>query len=585
MRGLLLSVRAVGAACAAPFRIVHAEGQVHPLNGWLAASFWRRFLALACLLLALEIMVRFGVTDLLAWTERVFPTSRYRWLFAGFLATYLGVHVLDDRYRRSVLMVSSLAAMISFSWRFAFGSLVFFLAYYVIVFASVHRWVKLGFLLAVFAGLIVVSNLLWFPELLTRHPWILLLTYTFAVSYTFRIFYFYHEARLRKFQRVPFGDFLLYFIFAPYFVIVPYMFAIPRYSTFAKGLQARDSKVEAGGVRYLMAGAALALAFFALARVYDPRTEFIAHLRAEAWLHAVAIGVLYYPITIVLSALGVAYILVGMLQVMGIDVSPAFHRPLTSTSIHDWWRRWNIHFRDFLVDIFFYPLMIRWRRRNPYLTIVVGCVSVFIVGSTFFHWIAKYYFAVNSHANVYWSIVVENSLMCVAVAVGLCLEKRRILRRPARSPTKPPQLEDPGTPVGVWFRHRLARWGQRAATYLLLLSIVVFAGYGATFAAYYQRHDRIKPRLVEAMALADAGRPDDAAAVIAADLPHLQALARMRPRDAALRLELAWMHTLPLPSANRTAQEAHWVTGRTFANPSDPWVQQLILRLRPFQER
>jgi len=375
--------------------------------------------------------------------------------------------------RKRLLLVGSLAALLWFDARFAAGSLLFLLAWYAVVFAPVHRHLKLAFLVVTYAGLMAVSNLLWFPQLLTAHPWLLTLIYAFAVSYTFRLFYFFHEMKMRKFARVPVDEFLLYFIFAPYFIIVPYMFAIPRYGQFTRGLAAAsDAKVEAAGARHLLLGAAaLALTYLAL-QLYAPRDQLMAELRAGDWPAAIGAGLLYYPVQVVVEALGVAWVLTGMVQLLGVDMRPAFHRPLGATSIHEWWRRWNTHFRDFLVDIFFYPLMLRWRKRNPYLTIVVGCASVFLVGSMVFHWIGKYWFVVASHDNVYWGMGVENLLMFVAVTIGLCLEKRRMLHKPPVHPRKPPWPVAGARILGTW---------------AFLLGVVVFAGYGATYAAYHRR--------------------------------------------------------------------------------------------------
>jgi acyl carrier protein len=57
---------------------------------------------------------------------------------------------------------------------------------------------------------------------------------------------------------------------------------------------------------------------------------------------------------------------------------------------------------------------------------------VFIVGSGFFHWSAKYYFIHGSHSRIMWGVMAENLFMFVFVAVGLCLEQRRVSKRLTR---------------------------------------------------------------------------------------------------------------------------------------------------------
>jgi D-alanyl-lipoteichoic acid acyltransferase DltB (MBOAT superfamily) len=65
-----------------------------------------------------------------------------------------------------------------------------------------------------------------------------------------------------------------------------------------------------------------------------------------------------------LIALSIASILVGMVRVLGIDLGPSFDQPLRSASVLEWWRRWNTHFRDLLVELFYYPVVMRLRRRR-----------------------------------------------------------------------------------------------------------------------------------------------------------------------------------------------------------------------------
>jgi D-alanyl-lipoteichoic acid acyltransferase DltB (MBOAT superfamily) len=525
-----------------------------------------RLAAVIAALAAVALMIRAGWTELLAWTDRLIPEWRYPWLFGGLVALYAAVMLAPPRARKPLLLIGSLAAMVWFDPRFAAGALVFLLAWYGVVFAPVHRWVKLGFLAATYAGLMAVSNLLWFPDLLLAHPWIVTLTYAFAVSFTFRLFYFFHEMKLKKFVRVPLDDFLLYFVFVPYWIIVPYMFAIPRFGQFAKGLVARDEKVETAGARYLVLGAATLAITYGLLQLYSPRDELMAAMRARDWATAAGAGLLYYPIQVVFEAIAVAWVLTGMVQLLGVDMKPAFVRPLGATSIHEWWRRWNIHFRDFLVDIFFYPLMIKWRKRNPYLTIIVGCAAVFLLGSTLFHWIGKYWFIVNSHDNFYASMSVENFLMFVAVAAGLCLEKRRMLKQPGHRPAKPPWPVAGARLLGTW---------------VFLLAVVVFAGYGATWAAYHRPIEAQQGRLDRAVELAAKGERAAAAAEIAPALPVLERQARHLPREPLRRLQLALAHTL---AGDRAAAAADLEIARAFGNLDDPHqasLWQAIDRLAP----
>ena len=561
------------------FQLVHKEGRRHPINK-LLAFFPVRFVVLALLLAALVVLNRYDVTNLMAWTDPVFPKSHYPWLFGGFLVLFACNHFASGKWRKAVLLAFSLAAMAYFSLWFAAGSLAFFGAYYLVVFSRMHRHLKLGFLCCAYIGLGVLSNLLLFPQFLMGNPWILILAYAFGVNYTFRIFYFYHEAKMRKFKRVPFVDFLLYFVFAPYFIIMPYMFAIIRYGAFAKSLNKHNESLESSGIRHILAGVIIIIIYHFAASVYAPGDELTVCLRNEQFVKAFFVGILYYPVAVVFSALRIGYVLVGLMQVLGIDILPAFRNPLMSTSIHDWWRRWNIHFREFLVDIFFYPLMIKWRRKNPYLTIVVGCMSVFVVGSTLFHWIAKYYFRMNSHENVYWSIMVENGLMCIFVAIGLCVEKHRLLNMAKRQPGKPPRLDNPEAPVWTWFAFKVRKAAMRGFTWAMLLVVVVFAGYGSTYAVYVRPLETAEKHFEEAAKLAETGALEAAADNVVGDLPTLESHVRMRPRDSALRFKLAYIYALPSPAHDPDKARLNLEMGIAFQEPGNAGQAALLAHLR-----
>lgn len=580
MRSWLIALRDRGAWLLGWLQLVHDEGDRHPLNRLLEHAAARFAMVLACAA-ALVLLERAGYTDLLAWTDRLFPRSRYPVLFAAFALVYLGLCLFGERGRKPLLLAASLAALAYFDLRFAAGSLAFLAAYYAVVFSSLRTAFKLGFLVASFAALVIAANVLWFPELHAQRPWIAAAAYGFAVNYTFRIVYFFHEARMRKYARVPLVEFLLYFVFAPYFIIVPYMLAIPRYGVFARSVGRRDPAREASGVRYLVAGVLLIVIYHHLSQLYSPRSELIAYLRADDLARATAVGVLYYPVEAVLSILGVAYVLTGMLRVFGADVAPPFQRALLSTSIHEWWRRWNVHFRDFLVDIFFYPLLVKWRKRNPYLTIVVGCASVFLVGSTLFHWLGKYYFEAGSHVNVYWGITVENTLMFVAVAIGLCLEKRRLVRAKDHPPAAPPRLDDREGSLGAWVAHAAGRAGKLAATYLFLLLVVVYAGYGATYAAYYEPVEDTAAPYARAIEALEAGDPARAGSLVADEVATLRRQVRALPREPVRRLRLALAYSVPGAWHDPAAARREVVRALPYVDRSDPEQARLLRQLWP----
>jgi hypothetical protein len=202
--------------------------------------------------------------------------------------------------------------------------------------------------------------------------------------------------------------------------------------------------------------------------VYDPRAEFFASLRARD-LGGIALHSLWhYPVAATLQTCAIAAVLVGMVRLLGIELGPSFQRPLLAQSITEFWRRWNTHFRDLLVELFYVPVVMRLRR-TPERAIVVGCISVFVVGSVLFH-LPKHYFRYGSIHPANLHIVVENIVMCAIVAFALLREAREAKARIVRPPPSPLRAS-----------LRMIR------TWIVLLVVVQYAGYGSEFAVFGER--------------------------------------------------------------------------------------------------
>jgi D-alanyl-lipoteichoic acid acyltransferase DltB (MBOAT superfamily) len=244
-----------------------------------------------------------------------------------------------------------------------------------------------------------------------------------AVGFTFRLAWLLHQVHVQRTPRLPFVDLVTYFVFAPFFVIVPYMIAIPRCDRFCAGLDRHDVSVERSGLKMIALGAALTLALAWVSRLYDPMTASLEALRAREYGLALLHGLAYYPPQVIVKAVAISSILVGMVRVLGIDLGPSFVRPELARSITQWWRRWNVHFRELLVDLFYYPVLMRYRR-HPVKATVLGCACVFLVGGFLFHW-PKTYFSAGSFLALPVGTLTEDIVMFVIVAFALLREQRR----------------------------------------------------------------------------------------------------------------------------------------------------------------
>ena len=304
-----------------------------------------RALALAALLAALWLMVETGTATLLAWTDRVFPVSRYPALFTALFMTWLAAATATTPQRRRLaLLLGSLATGVIFDPWFVAGTIAWLVPFHIVLFSSARHRVRwaFGYVLASTVVLAVLCNRDWWPEFLAAHADVSRWGYIAAVSYTFRIAWVLHQVRVQQTAWLPFGALVTYFVFAPFLVIVPYMIAIPRCDRFCAGLDKHDVAIERSGMRMIVIGCGLTLALALVSRLYDPMTASLDAIRDRDFALALVHGLLYYPPQVIVKAVAIGSILVGLVRVLGIDLGPSFVRPELSRNITEWWRRWNI---------------------------------------------------------------------------------------------------------------------------------------------------------------------------------------------------------------------------------------------------
>lgn len=397
---------------------------------------WRSPLTLGFLLAAAGFAYAGGYLHMTCWTPRFYTPAVMGFLLAGYFA--LAACVRAWPHRRFALQLGfSLAlaglAAPALTLLTAAGLLPFAL----LLRSGAPRAVKWAALLAGHALMMALYHFRWFPDIVFSPVWGMAgLMWAFFVP--LRLLWFTHQTLRRDAPPASVGELFHYIFLLPAVILIPYMFAMPR----RQELQVpprEDPDLEAKGTRRIAAGLAFALSY----HLVEPA---ILWLSAITGIKAIIIPWVY-PMEPVFWALSSAYILTGLYNRLGHSVTPAFLSPLVSDSVLEWWRRWNVHFRDLLVDIFFYPLVLG-RRTHPYLRLWVGAFGIFIVGSTLLHWGIKHYFMNNALAP-YWSMLVENGLMFLAVGTLLHLERRSMdlaaaARRAARAsglPAPPPRMK------------------------------------------------------------------------------------------------------------------------------------------------
>ena len=112
----------------------------------------------------------------------------------------------------------------------------------------------------------------------------------------------------------------------------------------------------------------------------------------------------------------------GMLHLFGYQLPETHHRYLLATSFTDYWRRINIYWKDFMVRIFFNPVVFRLKRW-PQPAALAAATAVVFLATWLLHGYQLYWLRGS------WGFTVPDALfwgtLGVLVAINVQLDARR----------------------------------------------------------------------------------------------------------------------------------------------------------------
>lgn len=203
------------------------------------------------------------------------------------------------------------------------------------------------------------------------------------------IYYLYEITTLGKdLASYKFIDFFIYFFFFPFLFLVHLPMS---YNTFTRSLSEEREKLHQlmnNGLRLIALGLSLLAAnYFMEAYLFSnqPIFDYIYlyyHLMSGYQLFmylTLSFLVFYFWIG------GSVHLLIGLLNIFGFDMYPGFQYALLSKDLLEFWRRWHIYFREFLVSTIFYPISFFFMRRGRNYTGIFIAGIVTFAGATFFH--------------------------------------------------------------------------------------------------------------------------------------------------------------------------------------------------------
>lgn len=249
-----------------------------------------------------------------------------------------------------------------------------------------------------------------------------------ASIFMFRMIIYLYELKHAK-KREPLIDTLSYFFLLPNSCFMH--FPVVDYRTMQRGFFADDvHAMQRRGLQMMFRGT-VHLLCYRLIYHHDLMVPAADVLGLTSLLSYLTCNYLLY-----LRVSGQFHMACGMLHLFGYQLPETHHHFLLATSFTDYWRRINIYWKDFMVRVFFNPVVFRLKRWPQPAALAAATAVVF--GTT---WILHAYQSYWLRGT--WGFSVPDALfwgiLGVLVLVNVQLDARRSrVRRPAKSTTPLP---------------------------------------------------------------------------------------------------------------------------------------------------
>lgn len=240
-----------------------------------------------------------------------------------------------------------------------------------------------------------------------------------------KLFYYFYEVVTidNPIESYIFSDFVLYFFFFPFLFLVH----VPiSYTAFISSLSSKlDKAVLWRGIRLTLFGIILFGLNYWITATYFVDTSLFGYIIQNYTLMSSLELFMWLTANFILFFCWIAgsvHITIGILNICGFDLYPGFNYVFLSQNLLEFWRRWHIYFREFLVSTIFYPVSFYFvRRGKKYSGVFIAGLLTFI-GATFFHLLPMLASENITYDHIIGVFVCDN---CIGVIVALMLVYER----------------------------------------------------------------------------------------------------------------------------------------------------------------
>jgi hypothetical protein len=166
------------------------------------------------------------------------------------------------------------------------------------------------------------------------------------------------------------------------------------------------------------------------------------------------------------------HVIVAGLRLFGFNVYRNTYKPLLSETLIDFWGRYYFFFKELLVEFFFYPTYLKYRKLHPRLRLTLAVFAAAFVGNMYYHLLAVRYPFLEGRFLDSLELLKPRMVYCFLLAAGISFSMIRQRERRGRV------LEAAGAAVqirrlraifGVWTFYAIIHvWNVRSASASIL---------------------------------------------------------------------------------------------------------------------
>jgi len=138
----------------------------------------------------------------------------------------------------------------------------------------------------------------------------------------------------------------------------------------------------------------------------------------------------FFELILVISVMG--HRIIACCRLAGFNALRNTYRPLSSTTVMEFFNRFYYYFKELLVDLFFYPTFLRYFKKHRRLRMIFATAAAAFFGNGFYHFMRDWQIIQNLGL---WKALVNYQTMFfynAALTIGLCVSQVRMRKpRPA----------------------------------------------------------------------------------------------------------------------------------------------------------